>query len=142
MEKNCATRIVLLAYRLKPVEILERAYNDSRGVTAEFILNVFRNTNRLLKSNFNLNQVRYHSWFNPEWRRIEMYAVAAQDQEIFFPTADTGFLWEKDEQILVEISRKFEPARLQEQLRFFGINPVAHFTDPQEWFSVLLFKKS
>jgi L-histidine Nalpha-methyltransferase len=124
------------------VEILERAYNDSRGVTAEFILNVFRNTNRLLRSNFDLNQVRYHSWFNPEWRRIEMYAVATQDQEIFFPTADTGFRWEKNEQILVEISRKFEPARLQEQLRFFGVTPVAHFTDPQEWFSVLLFKKS
>ena len=128
--------------RLKPVDILERAYNDSRGVTAEFILNVFRNTNRLLKSNFDLSQVRYHSWFNPEWRRIEMYAQAMEDQEIFFPTADTGFRWEKDEQILVEISRKFEPARLQEQLRFFGLRPVAHFTDSQEWFSVLLFKKS
>jgi len=71
-----------------------------------------------------------------------MYAVAAEDQEIFFPTADSGFRWEKDEKILVEISRKSEPARLQEQLRFFGLRPVAHFTDAQEWFSVLLLKKS
>jgi dimethylhistidine N-methyltransferase len=134
--------LLLGADRLKPVHILESAYNDSRGITAEFILNVFRNTNRLLKSNFDLNKVRYRSWFNPEWRRIEMYAVATQDQEIFFPTADTGFRWKKDEQILVEISRKFEPERLQEQLRFFGLTPVAHFTDSQEWFSVLLFKKS
>lgn len=134
--------LLLGADRLKPVEILESAYHDSRGVTAEFILNVFRNSNRLLKSNFDLNQVRYHSWFNPDWRRIEMYAVAKEDQEIFFPTADTGFRWEKDEQILVEISRKFEPARLQEQLRFFGLRPMAHFTDDQEWFSVLLLKKS
>jgi uncharacterized SAM-dependent methyltransferase len=43
--------------------------------------------------------------------------------------------------ILVEISRKFDPLRLQEQLRFFGLLPVAHFTDPNRWFSVLLFKK-
>ena len=134
--------LLLGADRIKPVDILESAYNDSRGITAEFILNVFRNVNRLLKSNFDLNRMRYHSWFNPEWRRIEMYAVAKEDQEIIFPTADTGFRWEKDEQILVEISRKFDPLRLQEQLRFFDLQPVAHFTDAQEWFSVLLFKKS
>ena len=44
--------LLLGADRLKPVDILERAYNDSRGVTAEFILNVFRNTNRLLREQF------------------------------------------------------------------------------------------
>jgi dimethylhistidine N-methyltransferase len=128
--------------RLKPVNLLENAYNDSRGLTAEFILNVFRNVNRLLKSNFDTAKMRYDSMFNVEWRRIEMYAVAANDQEIFFPTADTGFRWTKDEKILVEISRKFDPLRLQEQLRFFDLRPVAHFTDPREWFSVLLFKKT
>lgn len=134
--------LLLGADRLKPVEILERAYNDSQGVTAEFILNVFRNTNRMLRSNFDLRKIRYHSWFNPEWRRIEMYGVSTDDQEIIFPTADTGFRWHKDEQILVEISRKFEPERLQEQLRFFGLRPMAHYTDDQKWFSVLLFKKA
>jgi len=133
--------LLLGADRIKPVDILESAYNDSRGITAEFILNVFRNLNRLLNSNFDLNKMRYHSWFNPEWRRIEMYAVAKEEQEIIFPAADSGFHWQKQEQILVEISRKFDPLRLQEQLRFFDLAPVAHFTDAQEWFSVLLFKK-
>jgi uncharacterized SAM-dependent methyltransferase len=42
----------------------------------------------------------------------------------------------------VEISRKFEPARLQQQLKFFGLAPVAHFTDSRDWFSLLLFKKA
>jgi dimethylhistidine N-methyltransferase len=134
--------LLLGADRIKPVDLLESAYNDSRGITAEFILNVFHNLNRLLKSNFDLHKIRYHSWFNPEWRRIEMYAVAKEDQEIAFPTADSGFRWEKEEQILVEISRKFDPLRLQEQLRFFDLKPVAHFTDARQWFSVLLFKKS
>ena len=128
--------------RLKPVEIIESAYNDSRGVTAEIILNVFRNTNRLLRSNFNLNQVRYHSWFNPEWRRVEMYAVAAQDQEILLSHCRYRFSLGEG---------RTNPRRDQPQIRtgapprtaaFFGINPVAHFTDAKEWFSVLLFKKS
>lgn len=133
--------LLLGADRVKPVKILEDAYNDSRGVTAEFILNVFANINRVLQSNFDLTKIRYHSWFNPEWQQIEMYGVAAEQQRIYFPTVETSFQWRKDEKILVEISRKFDPLRLQEQLRFFGLLPVAHFTDPNQWFSVLLFKK-
>jgi len=133
--------LLLGADRVKPAQILEQAYNDSQGVTAEFILNVFDHINRLMQSNFDRAKMRYHSWFNPEWRQIEMYAIATEAQEIFFPAADTSFRWQRDEKILVEISRKFEPSRLQEQMSFFGLLPVAHFTDPKEWFSVLLFKK-
>jgi dimethylhistidine N-methyltransferase len=133
--------LLLGADRLKPVHILEAAYNDSRGITAAFILNVFHNVNRLLHSNFDVSKMRYHSWFNPEWRRIEMYAVADQPQEIRFPAHDSAFHWQKDEKILVEISRKFDPQRLQEQLRMFGLRPLAHFTDANHWYSVLLLKK-
>ena len=133
--------LLLGADRVKAVKMLEDAYNDSRGVTAEFILNVFGSINRLLQSNFERDKMRYHSWLNPEWQQIEMYAVSREPQQIYFPTAETSFQWQKDERILVEISRKFDPIRLQEQLGFFGLLPVEHFTDPNEWFSVLLFKK-
>jgi L-histidine Nalpha-methyltransferase len=71
-----------------------------------------------------------------------MYAVATERQEIRFPTMDASFQWQKDEKILVEISRKFDPIRLQEQLRFFDLLPVTHFTDANQWFSVLLLKKA
>ena len=92
-------------------------------------------------SNFDLGKMRYHSWFNPEWQQIEMYAVAEEDQTIRFPSAKAAFTWKRQQRILVEISRKFEPKRLQEQLGFIGLQPVAHYSDPQEWFSVLLLRK-
>jgi uncharacterized SAM-dependent methyltransferase len=85
--------------------------------------------------------MRYDSRYNPEWQRIEMYAVARARQDIRFADIDAAFQWQKDEKILVEISRKFDPFRLQEQLRFFDLGAVEHFTDPREWFSVLLLKK-
>ncbi len=128
--------------RLKPASTLETAYNDSRGITREFILNVFDHINHLLQSNFTRAKMRYHSWFHPQWQQIEMYAVATESHEIRFPAAAASFQWMKDEKILVEISRKFDPFRLQEQLRFFDLRPVEHFTDPSQWFSVLLFKKA
>jgi len=127
--------------RAKEVELLEKAYNDSQGLTADFILNVFQSINRLMGANFDSRKMRYHSWYNPEWQQIEMYAVSTAAQEIRFPSHAASFSWRKDDRILVEISRKFDPTRLQQQLQWFGLKPVAHFTDPKEWFSLLLFQK-
>lgn len=128
--------------RVKDVEVLQRAYNDSQGVTAAFILNVFENINRILGSDFHLNKMRFESWYNLERQRIEMFSVSTTAQEIQFPSHDSSFVWEKDEKILVEISRKFIPATLKKQLQFFGLKAVEHFTDPKEWFSLLLLTKS
>ena len=128
--------------RVKDASVLEKAYNDSQGLTAEFILNVFHNVNRLLGSNFERAAMRYHSRYYPEWQQVEMYAVSTAKQEIRIPSYETSFVWKPEEKILVEISRKFDADRLQEQLRCFGLDPVAHFSDPKNWFSLLLFKKA
>jgi L-histidine Nalpha-methyltransferase len=128
--------------RIKDVEVLERAYADSRGLTAEFILNVFHHINRLTGSDFDLAKMRYLSEFNPEWAQIEMYAVSTAAQEIVFRSFGASFHWAKDDRILVEISRKFDPLRVQQQLRFFDLMPLAQFTDSREWFSLLLFRKA
>jgi dimethylhistidine N-methyltransferase len=134
--------LLIGADRVKDRRVLESAYADAQGLTAEFILNVFNSINRLTGSNFDLHKMRYHSWYNPEWAQIEMYAVATSAQEINFSVFGRSFHWYKNAKILVEISRKFEPTRLQEQLGFFGLSPVNHFTDGKEWFSLLLFKKA
>lgn len=128
--------------RVKDVGILERAYNDSQGITADFILNVFQNVNRILGSDFERRKMRYHCTYNPVWQQIEMYAISTEDQKIEIPSLGTSFVWEKQDRILVEISRKFHPDRLEHQLRCFGLTPTAHFTDSRKWFSLLLFGKS
>lgn len=128
--------------RVKEAAVLERAYADAQGVTARFILNAFRNINRFLQGNFDLAKMRYECVYNPQWQRVEMYAVSTATQVVELARPGASFVWEKGEKILVEISRKFEPERLQQQLRFFGLTPLEHFTDPKEWFSLLLFRKS
>lgn len=134
--------LLLGADRVKDVKTLENAYNDSQGVTADFILNVFQSINRLSGSNFELGKMRYESRYNQEWQQIEMCAVSTSAQNIHFKSAATSFVWSKEDRILVEISRKFDPGRLQEQFRLFALELVEHFTDSKKWFSVLLFQKS
>ena len=133
--------LLLGADRVKDRRVLEAAYADAQGLTAEFILNVFTNINRLTGGNFDLSKMRYHSWYNPEWAQVEMYALATAAHDISFPSFSRSFHWPKNGRILVEISRKFDPVRLQEQLGFFDLRPVSHFTDAKEWFSLLLFQK-
>jgi L-histidine N-alpha-methyltransferase len=134
--------LLLGADRIKDVQVLERAYNDSQGLTARFILNVFRHINRLTGSDFDLAKMRYLSFFNREWAQIEMYAVSTEAEEIVFSSFGAAFRWQQDDPILVEISRKFDPLRLQQQLHFFDLTPFAHYTDSHEWFSLLLFRKA
>ena len=122
--------------------ILEKAYNDSEGVTAEFILNAFENVNRLMGSNFDQRKMRYGVSYNLQWQQIEMCGVSTSDQKIDLPLLESGFLWKEGEKILVEISRKFEPHRLQQQFEFFGLESIAHFNDPRKWFSLLLFRRA
>jgi len=134
--------LLLGADQIKDSAILEAAYDDSQGLTAEFILNVFDHINRLLDSNFDRSKMRYSSRYNAEWRQVEMYAVSTAEQTIECPAFATSFHWKKGEKILVEISRKFDPLRLQQQLAFFDLLPLEHFTDSKNWFSLLLFRKA
>ena len=134
--------LLLGADRVKDVKVLEDAYNDSRGVTAEFILNVFDQYQSIARTAISRATTCVTTPGTiPNGNRSKCMPSADARQDIRFADIDAAFQWQKDEKILVEISRKFDPLRLQEQLRFFDLGAVEHFTDPREWFSVLLLKK-
>jgi dimethylhistidine N-methyltransferase len=66
----------------KGKSILEPAYDDSQGVSAEFALNLLVRMNRELGTNFDLNQFRYEAIYNEVVGRIEMYIVSQIDQGV------------------------------------------------------------
>ena len=88
-----------------------------------------------------MEKMRYCSSYNTELRQMEMFAISTCDQEIRLTKEDVIFLWRKGERILVEISRKFDPGQLLQQLRSYGLESIAHFSDPKEWCSLLLLSK-
>ena len=128
--------------RIKEPEIIERAYNDSRGVTAAFILNAFTNVTRATGAGFQPEKIAYRSGYSRARERVEMYGVATETHRVEFPRHSASFVWEKGEGILVETSRKFDPDDLRVLLRSFGLESLGHWTDPKQWFSLLLFRRS
>ena len=89
----------------KDIDVLERAYNDSAGITAAFNLNVLRHLNTEFGSDFDLDSYRHLAVYNQEEGRIEMYLVSLSDQDV--SVGGQTFSIEAGERILTEHSHKY-----------------------------------
>ncbi len=90
----------------KSVTTLEAAYNDSRGVTAEFNLNMLRVINNELGADFDTGAFRHHAFYNQVLYRIEMHLVSTKPQSVTIPGMDAVEFTE-GESIHTEVSYKY-----------------------------------
>jgi L-histidine N-alpha-methyltransferase len=133
---------VLLGVDLvKDPVLLEAAYNDALGVTAEFTRNLFARMNRELGSAIELDAIEHVARWNAEWRRIEIAARFRSRQVIDVLPLGRRFVIGAGERIMTEISRKFVLADLRSYLQCFGLETVHVATDERGWFAVLLLRK-
>jgi L-histidine N-alpha-methyltransferase len=127
---------------LKERELLEAAYNDAAGVTADFTRNLFARMNRELSSGIDLSAVEHVAEFNPEAEQIEISCRFARKQVIRVEPLDTEFEVDEGEMIHIERCRKF---RLREFLSYMGESGFTTeevFTDRRKWFAVVLLRRS
>jgi len=89
----------------KDPAIIERAYNDSAGITAEFNRNMLRHLNREFDADFDLDAFTHSARYNESEGRIEIRLVSEQDQD--FSLGSESFSIGKDEAILTEYSHKY-----------------------------------
>lgn len=90
---------------VKDINILEDAYNDKKGVTAEFNLNILKRLNREIGADFDLAKWRHKAFFNTLESRIEMHLESVINQRVNVDGA--SFRFRKDETILTEYSYKY-----------------------------------
>ena len=90
---------------VKPRRVLEAAYDDARGVTAAFNLNLLTRINRELGGDFDLAAFRHRVLWNAAESRIEMHLESLRDQEV--TVAGQGFVFAKGETLHTENSCKF-----------------------------------
>jgi|SRR5690606_30719392 len=103
------------------VAILNRAYNDSQGFTADFNKNVLRVINRQLGGGFELDAFDHVAYFDREKRQIEMYLESRHPQRVRIEQLDMNVEFERGERILTEISRKFTEAGVARMLDESGL---------------------
>ena len=118
----------------KDPAIIEQAYNDSAGVTAEFNLNMLRHLNREFGADFDLDAFTHSAEYNEEEGRIEIRLVSEQDQE--FSLGDASFSIEKDEAILTEYSHKYTLEGFAAMAETAGFSVERVWMDAERLFSV------
>lgn len=119
---------------VKDPRIIEAAYNDAQGVTAEFNRNVLRHLNAALGANFEPEQFRHEAFYDPRHERIEMRLLSLVDQTVLVDGEAIRFA--AGEHIVTEYSHKYSIDGFRQLARQAGLAPAAVWTDPDALFSV------
>ncbi len=126
----------------KPQSILEAAYNDSQGVTAEFNLNMLSHLNHKFQGNFDINLFKHQAIYNQEKQQIEMYLISQKAQDITLKNLEINVHFQEEEMLLTEISRKFNLEKITQKLESKNLRTLQVFTDPNNWFGLILCQAS
>jgi len=121
----------------KDRHVIEAAYNDSAGVTAEFNLNLLARTNRELGADFDLLRWRHRAIYNSSAGRVEMYLISQADQSVHIE--DRQFHFQRGERILTEYSYKHTPEGFAALARQAGFEFEKMWTDEARLFGVFYF---
>ena len=130
--------LVLGTDLVKDPHVLERAYDDAAGVTAEFNLNVLRVLNRSLDADFDVAAWQHVARWNAAESWIEMRLRARRAQRVSLPGADLAVDFDAGDEIRTEISAKFTPERIARELADADMRLVELLTDPDGLFAVSL----
>ena len=125
----------------KDPAILEAAYNDSDGVTAEFNLNMLRHLNRRFRGDFVLSKFRHFAYYNRELDQIEMHLESETDQLVSLSALNFDFRLGAGEKIRTEVSRKFNVGQLSGTMAAHGFQQITSWTDDNNWFAVTLSQR-
>lgn len=123
---------------VKPVEIIEAAYNDRAGVTAEFNRNVLRVINRELSAEFDLRRFEHVAFFNAKESQIEMHLRSTGPQTVHVKALDLHVAFADGETVRTEISRKFTRDETVRTLVAAGFTLVRWFENEQHGFALAL----
>jgi len=127
---------------VKDPDVLEAAYDDAQGLTAEFNRNVLRVLNRELDAGFDPQDFDHVALFDPEHEWIEMRLRARRAHTTFVRALDLPVHFDAGEEMRTEISAKFTHERLEADLSAAGLELVRWLTDPEQLFALTLSRRA
>jgi dimethylhistidine N-methyltransferase len=126
--------MVLIGFDLKKdPETILAAYNDSKGITKQFNLNLLTRINHELGADFDVRQFRHYPTYDPETGACKSYLISLKDQQVRFPDTET-IHFAKDEYIWMEISQKYTIEQTVTFAHRSGFKPLTNFFDSKGWF--------
>lgn len=126
---------------VKDKKILEDAYADSLGITAQFNLNVLQRINNELDANFDIKKFSHKAEFNEQEHRIEMYLRSNEEQSVNIPKANLNVNFDRDELIHTEHSHKYTISQIENMVEETNFEIKKIWQDPNRNYSMVLVSK-
>lgn len=126
---------------IKDPAVIEAAYDDPAGVTAEFNRNILRVVNRLTGGDFDPEAFRHRAFYDTDRQRIEMRLVSERPQEVHLPGLGLTLGIREGEEILTEISTKYDREKVAALLERTGFELERWYTDPDGLFALSLARR-
>jgi dimethylhistidine N-methyltransferase len=123
---------------VKPLHILEPAYDDPLGVTASFNRNLLARINRELGGHFDVNRFAHRAFFNTEASRIEMHLDSRGAQRVAIDDLGIEIDFADGESIHTENSYKYDDAMLATLAAEGGFAVERRWSDSRGWFADVL----
>ena len=127
---------------VKDKNILESAYDDSKGTTAKFNLNVLSRINDELDADFDLDNFSHYSIYNESDQRIEMNLKSLVQQSVIIAKSNLSLNFNKDELIHTEYSHKYNVSQIKKLLIDVGFTIKNIWLDDKKYFSLTLVSKN
>jgi len=122
----------------KPSPVLNAAYNDAAGVTAEFNLNLLDRIQAELNTDLSANHFHHHAFYNETKGRIEMHLHSKLNQQVH--VNGKVFDFDKDESIHTENSYKYAKDEFWSLAHEAGWNGVKAWQDELAYFGLYYFR--
>ena len=131
---------LLIGFDLKKdPQIILNAYNDKKGVTREFNLNLLRRINTELNADFVIENFKHFPVYNPENGECKSYLVSNCKQRVYIgDTENVDF--DENETIHTEISTKYSIEQINKIAGLTSFEEVEYFYDSKNWFVDVLWK--
>jgi L-histidine N-alpha-methyltransferase len=127
---------------IKNPAVLEAAYDDARGVTAEFNKNILHVLNERLDGNFNPDDFEHVAFYNEERKRVEMHLRAIRPVDVRLGVIDLDVEIDRDETIRTEVSCKYTKDSVETMLREAGLELDGWFTDEAARYALSLSRRT
>jgi len=127
---------------VKDKKVLEKAYDDSEGITSDFNLNVLSRINNELNADFDLSKFAHHPIYNEEKQRVEMYLRSLENQTVQITKADLTLAFHKDELIHTEHSHKYSISQIENIMQKAGFKLEKIWQDKTKPYALFLASKN
>ena len=122
----------------KDLQVLEAAYNDARGVTAAFNLNLLAHLNRRYDAGFDLSSFSHVARYNSALGCIQMFLESRVEQSVVLGGERIEFA--RGELLHTENSYKYAPEEFARLARSAGFGVTTSWRDANDWFAIFLLQ--